>query len=107
MFDELIMQMRIRGLSGTRLLLSPLLTPPLSLTFLHWFIQQILMVPGPGMTIRTKRHDSEQTMAGNKDRIWGSTLFLKPFLRMPSIPQLDGTERPLQRVSETFLGNNG
>lgn len=78
-------------------------TLSVSLTFIYLFIQQILMVPGTMLTISTKYSDpdSGQTMARNKDRI--STLFLRLFLRMPSIPHLEGTERPLQKVSDPAL----
>lgn len=97
--------MRIRALSLS-LSLHPL-SP--SLTFIHLFIQQICVVPSTVLTRRTNYNgpDAGQTMAGNKDRIWGSTLFLRPFLRMLGMPHLEATERPLQRVSEPFLGNNG
>lgn len=60
-------------------------------------IQQIFMVPGTELTIPAEYNEprSGQTMAGNKDRIWSSTLFLRPFLRMPSIQHLEGTKEPL------------
>lgn len=60
-------------------------------------IQLIFMVPGTGLTIPAEYNEprSGQTMAGNKDRIWSSTLFLGPFLRMPSGQHLEGTMEPL------------
>lgn len=79
----------------------------LSLTFIHSFIQHILMGPGTVPTIPTKYNDPDtgQTMARNEDRIWSSTLSLRPFLRMPGIPHLEGTKN-LDRKCQIHSSSN-